>query len=312
MKPAPVLISSSVTSDSYRVYPERVEWHSSAFSTKLSLLLSFLISCYFSYGQTTTSATLSDSISRNHTNEMHTSGPEVKKNLTLKQKKQRQILVTGINVVVYGGSLFILDRAWYKGEAKTSFQVFNDSKEWLQVDKIGHAWTAYNTGLASTALWKWAGLSHKKAVWIGGLSGFAYLTGIEFLDAHSAKWGWSWGDIAANITGSGLFMSQELLWKEQRIQFKFSFHKKKYEEPILEQRADSLYGKTFYERMLKDYNAQTYWFSGNIKSFFPQSNWPAWLNTTATSPPAGPSPTRPTSSPRWPPPVGPTRSPTPV
>ena len=30
--------------------------------------------------------------------------------------------------------------------------------------------------------------------------------------------------------------------------------------------------------MLKDYNAQTYWLSANIKSFFPNSKWPSWLN----------------------------------
>jgi hypothetical protein len=198
--------------------------------------------------------------------------------LSANPKKQRQLLVTGINVGVYGGSLFVLHKAWYKNEARTSFQVFNDSKEWLQVDKAGHGWTAYNTGRASAMLWEWAGMPHKKAVWIGGLSGFAYLTGIEFLDAHSAKWGWSWSDIGANILGSGLFMGQEFIWEEQRIQYKFSFHKKNYNEPMLEKRADELYGEGLYERMLKDYNAQTYWFSFNLKSFLPQSNLPAWLN----------------------------------
>ncbi len=201
--------------------------------------------------------------------------------LSSQQKKQRQMLVGGINVAAYGGSLFILHRAWYKEEAKTSFQVFNDSKEWLQVDKVGHAWTAYTTGRASAMLWEWAGLPHKKAVWVGGLSGFVYLTGIEFLDAHSAKWGWSWGDIAANVVGSGLFMGQEFLWGEQRIQFKFSFHRKNYGVPMLEKRADELYGEGLYERMLKDYNAQTYWFSLNLKSFFPETNLPAWLNIAA-------------------------------
>lgn len=205
-----------------------------------------------------------------HNNIADTNNPDV--------TKKRVALVTGINAGVYGGSLFVLHRAWYKDEARTSFQVFNDSKEWLQVDKIGHAWTAYNTGRASTMLWEWAGLPHKKAVWIGGLSGFVYLTGIEFLDAHSAKWGWSWSDVGANIAGSGLFMGQEFLWQEQRIQFKFSFHRKKYKEPMLEQRADELYGDGLYERMLKDYNAQTYWFSFNLKSFLAQSSLPAWLN----------------------------------
>ena len=32
------------------------------------------------------------------------------------------------------------------------------------------------------------------------------------------------------------------------------------------------------ERMLKDYNGQTYWLSANLKSFFQGSNIPAWLN----------------------------------
>lgn len=193
-------------------------------------------------------------------------------------RKKRVPLVTALNVAGYGGSLFALHRAWYKNEASSPFHVFNDSREWLQVDKVGHGWTAYNTGRATTLLWKWAGLSHEKAVWIGGLSGFVYLTGIEVLDGYSSKWGWSWADIAANVTGSAMFMGQEFLWKEQRVQYKFSFHKKSYNEPMLEQRADDLFGASFYERMLKDYNAQTYWFSFNIKSFLPESKWPDWLN----------------------------------
>ena len=207
-------------------------------------------------------------------------GPDqgVKKILTPNQKKQRQLLITGINVAGYGGSLIALNNAWYKDYAKTSFHLFNDSKEWLQMDKSGHAWGAYNASRGSTAMWEWAGLPHKKAVWIGGLSSVVYLTTIEFFDAYSAKWGWSWSDIGANMIGSGLFMGQEFLWNEQRIQFKFSFHPKKYDEPQLEQRADELFGKPWYERMLKDYNAQTYWFSANVKSLLPQSNLPAWLN----------------------------------
>jgi len=192
--------------------------------------------------------------------------------------KKRMIFVTGINVVGYGSSLIILNNTWYKNYPHTSFHTFNDSKEWLQVDKVGHGWTAYNTGRACGAMWQWAGLSQKKSTLIGGLTGMAYLTAIEFLDAHSSKWGWSWSDISANIFGSGFLISQQLLWNEQRIQYKFSFHHKDYGEPTLNKRADELFGKAWYERMLKDYNAQTYWFSVNLKSFFSQNNLPAWLN----------------------------------
>lgn len=194
--------------------------------------------------------------------------------------KDRIWLITGANVAGYGSSLILFSNAWYKDYPHTSFHTFNDSKEWLQVDKVGHGWAAYNTGRVSAAMWRWAGASQKRSAWIGGLSGAAYLTVIEFLDAHSAQWGWSWSDIAANIFGSGFFIGQELLWKEQRIQYKFSFHRNNYGEAMLDQRADNLFGKSWYERMLKDYNAQTYWLSANVKLFFPKTNLPTWLNVS--------------------------------
>jgi len=193
-------------------------------------------------------------------------------------KKKRLAWVTAANIAFYGGSLLALNAAWYKDYPRTSFHTFDDSKEWLQVDKVGHAWTAYTTGKYLSEMWEWAGLPRRKAVWVGGLSGAAYLTVIEFLDAHSAEWGWSWSDMGANVFGSTLFMGQEFLWNEQRIQFKFSFHHNSYDDPVLEQRAGSLFGKPWYERMLKDYNAQTYWFSANLRSFFKNSKLPPWLN----------------------------------
>src|SRR5258705_2402415 len=195
-----------------------------------------------------------------------------------KSKTGRIALVTGLNVAGYGTSLIIFNNTWYKDYPKTSFHTFNDNGEWLQMDKVGHTWAAYNAGRASAAMWRWSGVSAKKATWIGGLSSTVYLTVIEVLDAHSAKWGWSWGDMAANLFGSGLFISQQLGWEEQRIQFKFSFHRKNYSDPMLNKRSDDLFGDSWAERMLKDYNGQTYWLSTNLRSFFPGSNLPPWLN----------------------------------
>ena len=206
---------------------------------------------------------------------------EFQKNDTVPNFKKRRLAVTAINIAGYGGSLIVLNSAWYKDYPRTSFHVFDDSREWLQVDKIGHGWTAYNTSRASTAMWRWAGLKPKKAAWIGSLSGVGYLTVIEFLDARSERWGWTWSDISANILGSAGFLSQELLWSEQRIQFKYSFHPREYNDPILNNRVNNLYGSSWYEKMLKDYNAQTYWLSFNLKSFWKNSNLPAWLNIAA-------------------------------
>ena len=232
----------------------------------MSRKLFFLIPLSF----LTTSVFSQDSL--NHTvNTPDTIAPNV---------KGRQWLIGGLNVAGYGTSLVLFNNAWYKDYPKTSFHTFDDSGEWLQMDKTGHSWAAYNAARASTAMWRWAGLSRKKATWIGGLSSTGYLTVIEFLDAHSYGWGWSWADMGANLFGSGLFISQELGWKEQRIQFKFSFHHNDYQDWQLDNRADQLYGRTWYERMLKDYNAQTYWLSANLRSFLPSSNLPRWLNVS--------------------------------
>jgi hypothetical protein len=196
---------------------------------------------------------------------------------TIPDFKKRKIILTTGSALIYGSSLFALNQTWYKNYPKTSFHTYNDFGEWLQTDKIGHAWSVYNLSRVSTAAWKWAGLNDNKATLIGSLSGYTYLTVIEFLDAHSQKWGWSWGDMSANLAGSGLYAVQQLAWKEQRIQFKFSAHPKKYRTD-LKARADDLFGSSLPERILKDYNSQTYWLSANLKSLTRSGKLPAWLN----------------------------------
>jgi len=189
----------------------------------------------------------------------------------------RETLIAGVHITGYAGTMFLLGQAWYKDYPRTSFQVFNDSKEWLQLDKAGHVWTAYNIAKYSKGLWSWAGIPHSRAVWLGGISSIGYQTILEYLDAHSEEWGWSWADMGSNFIGSAMYVSQELAWKEQRFQLKFSSHRVSY-QPGLEQRADDLYGATLSERILKDYNGQTYWLSVNLISFNEKYTLPKWLN----------------------------------
>lgn len=180
--------------------------------------------------------------------------------------------------MVYGGSFVFLNEAWYKGYPRTSFHTFNDAGEWLQMDKIGHAWTAYHSSRLNTEVWKWAGMNDHQSVLLGTGTSLAYMLSIEYLDGRSAEWGWSWPDAAADLFGAGLFATQALTWKEQRISLKFSSFKKRYKPDALEQRANSLFGNSLPERLLKDYNAQTYWLSMNLHSFLGMNELPAWLN----------------------------------
>lgn len=192
----------------------------------------------------------------------------------------RKWLVGSFTTAAYGGSFLFLSTAWYKEYPRTGFHTFNDLGEWKQMDKIGHAWTTYHTGRITTELWRWAGVNEQTALALGTGSSLLYLFSIEYLDAHSADWGWSWADVGANVIGTSLYASQELAWKEQRIGLKFSSHRKRYKANDLQERADDLFGQSFQGRLLKDYNAQTYWLSANIRSFFPQTTLPSWLNVS--------------------------------
>lgn len=177
--------------------------------------------------------------------------------------------------VVYAGSMTGLYHLWYKNYPQSSFHFINDNTEWLQADKTGHALSSYHIGLAGYESLKWAGVNEKRSTWVGGGMGFVYLTVIEILDGFSAGWGASGGDLLANGLGSALFIGQQLGWKEQRIKMKWSFHMTKYAKYNPE-----LLGNNFPQRMLKDYNGQTVWLSGNIHSFlhYKKTRFPKWLN----------------------------------
>jgi uncharacterized protein YfiM (DUF2279 family) len=191
--------------------------------------------------------------------------------------KRKWIAATGM-AAMYGGSFIFLNEAWYKGYPRTSFHSFNDAGEWLQMDKIGHSWTAYHTSRVNTAVWKWAGMNDRQSVLLGTGTSLAYMLSIEYLDGRSAEWGWSWPDAAADLFGATLFASQALVWKDQKISLKFSSFQKNYKPAALEQRANDLFGSSFQERLLKDYNAQTYWLSMNLHSTLGIRGLPAWLN----------------------------------
>ncbi len=191
---------------------------------------------------------------------------------TLNRKRFTGLVVTGS--VLYASSMFGLYNLWYKGYPQTGFHFIDDNNEWLQMDKIGHTTTSYYLGRISYNALRWSGLSKKKAIWYGGSAGLLFVTTIEIFDGFSAEWGASLGDVAANTLGTAIFISQQLMWGEQRLTMKFSAHHTKYARYNPEQ-----LGRNFIQQTLKDYNGQTFWLSANIKSFCKdECAFPGWLN----------------------------------
>ena len=170
-------------------------------------------------------------------------------------------------------TLIALNQLWYADYPRSSFKTLNDSGEWLQMDKMGHVFSSYQLGRLGANTLNWAGVSKKDQLLYGSTLGFGFLTVVEVMDGFSEEWGFSWTDMAANATGTGLHIGQELLWNEQRIVLKYSFHTTKFAK----KRPNKL-GDGFSEEFLKDYNGQTYWLSANINSFLKTEFVPNWLN----------------------------------
>ncbi|KAA9356974.1 DUF2279 domain-containing protein [Larkinella humicola] len=183
----------------------------------------------------------------------------------------RNLLIA--ETVVYGTTIYGLSRAWYDNPL-TNFHFFNDNREWLQIDKVGHMVTAYQIARVSAQAYRWAGLSDRKAAMYAGLTGLIFQTPIEILDGFSPEYGFSVGDMIANMAGPALYTGQYLAWGELRIQPKFSFH-----NTALAKVRPNLLGSSWNERWLKDYNGQTYWLSINPSTFARRdSKLPKWLN----------------------------------
>jgi uncharacterized protein YfiM (DUF2279 family) len=199
------------------------------------------------------------------------------KNSLHKIYQKRKLLTGAVSVVSLGSTFISLNNSWYKQYDKAPFHTFNDAGEWLQMDKMGHAWTAYNSSSLIYEMWRWAGVKRNNAILLGSLTGLGYLTTIEYLDGRSAGWGWSWSDMGANIFGISLFAIQQAAFNNQAVRIKFTAHNEQYPGQF-KARVDELFGASFSSRLLKDYNAQTYWLSLNLRSFFPKTKLPEWLN----------------------------------
>ncbi len=196
-----------------------------------------------------------------------------KDSLTHKQKTIRKSILVGTTGAYTAASLAYLNFIWYKPYKSSSFHFFNDNSEWCQMDKLGHTFTTYNTAREMYRAMKWAGFTRNQSIFYGEAYGTLYMTAIEIMDGFSTQWGFSWGDEAANLSGSLLFTLQQRFWDEQRIHFKYSFH----QSPYAKYRPNEL-GINLGEQLIKDYNGQTYWLSVSVASFLKkETKFPKWI-----------------------------------
>ncbi|MBT8230367.1 MAG: YfiM family protein, partial [Bacteroidia bacterium] len=207
---------------------------------------------------------------------------------TIDFDKRKQILTLG-TIGLYSAASTGLYFAWYKQYDQEAFHFFNDWGEWNNMDKAGHSYATYTQALLLHKGAQWAGYENQKALNMSVLGALIFQNTFEIMDGFSRGWGFSLGDFTANIFGASSFYFQQKYWGEQKVKFKFSYAPVEYSSELLSSesglfstspkaRAEALYGKNPLERLLKDYNGQTYWLSFDIRSIIDKEIWPSWMN----------------------------------
>jgi hypothetical protein len=190
---------------------------------------------------------------------------------TINKHKLRTVIAVETGFYLAGNAY--LQYVWYKDHARVKFHFYNDGQGYLQMDKCGHAYGAYQYSRKGYEALRWAGVSKRKSLIYGGPLGLILQAPIEIFDGLYEGYGFSNGDMLANTLGSILFTAQQALWDKQPVKMKFSYSSSgysKYHPYFL--------GSTKTESFFMDYNGHTYWLSANIRDILPKTKVPVWLN----------------------------------
>lgn len=197
----------------------------------------------------------------------HTTFSQIKDSIPFQNRKNAISIIVPSAFVATSTALYF---AWYKDYGTGKFHFFNDSKEWLQMDKVGHATSTYQGQRFINSWFKWAGFRSKQSAIYSGVLSLGFLSTVEVMDGFSDGWGFSNTDMIANVAGISLFSFQEYFFERQFLQLKYSYHTDNNYKI-----RPNLLGSNIAERLIKDYNGQTYWLSVNTQIF--SKKLPKWL-----------------------------------
>ena len=187
--------------------------------------------------------------------------------LRVTDKRTMLLTTTGLG---FSSSFYLLYQQWYKPYSSGQFSFFDDSEEWLGMDKVGHFTSSWfiHGNLAQLAMQ--CGFSEQQANLYGVVSASVFMTSIEIMDGFSQGWGFSWSDYSANLAGIAYSSLQFKLKRHKLPILKYSWQP----DELPSVRSDLL-GNSTASRMLKNYNEQTYWLSVPLNSVY--QKWPSWF-----------------------------------
>ena len=125
-------------------------------------------------------------------------------------------LSLGIVGTTYVGAWAFVSTAWWTRENASSFALHDEGAFGLGTyaggaDKLGHFYTNYLATRLYTDILEWGGFSRTVSMVSATLLTTAFFTGIELKDGYQRNYGFSLGDIAANLTGQATAIAMMLV-----------------------------------------------------------------------------------------------------
>ena len=159
-----------------------------------------------------------------------------------------------------GGLYLFADEAYYNDKV-VSFhwaRLDDGTLDWFDnyhrgIDKFGHI---YSTSLFSQNLYsiaRWAGYNRTNASWLSAGSALTVLTAMEVWDGHFKSWGFSPGDLTANVIGALLPVAQRHIEFMHNMDYKMSYN---------------FFADKAEDSGVHDYDHMTFWLTVNPAGFF--------------------------------------------
>lgn len=179
--------------------------------------------------------------------------------------------------------MYSLSQLWYSGHERTSFHWYPYGDGWLddyhtyvQQDKGGHIFVAWQLARAVGQFGLWSGMSRRQAGLFGGLVSAAFQSQIEYFDGLSDRYGASRTDLLANFIGGAIGGAQVALpdrfdW----LRAKYSYHP----SPYYDDESSSVAPFRYLGNALKDYDGISYWLvvRPSRMTWSGREAWPDWL-----------------------------------
>ena len=170
--------------------------------------------------------------------------------------RNHRVVYLTTTLSMYSVGNIVLYNTWYKPYNTGQFRTFNDQKEWFGMDKVGHFVTSWWITSFIRETSQMSGFNKKQAKWMSVIYPTLFMTSIEVMDGFSDGWGFSKADLFSNCSGIAFSYLQSEIPVLNDFHLKYSWN-----PGSLSSYRPNMLGRSIPERMLKNYNEQTYWLS---------------------------------------------------